>query len=304
MNLLGNWAKSQSVKKLVFAFAFILVGSFIFACTHVMKQSPKVLVQKHAVELPSPEIEALAKKFSPIFIHELGPNPKADQITGFNFDGDWVGDNNWKGLDNHELSPRIYFEVLSTKTHYFLMYGAYHPRDYSYFCITMICHENDMEGVLVIVDRKTAEWIYTESIAHDVIYSQENTTHQSRPTLVIEWGGHGIYPPAKYSVGKSTKIYNDYSLEPIATLWNLQFKEMKMFDGEFDYRGSRFNLKNIPQAFLGRAWTRGSAHPPWAWIDLVQGPRGEVFFDPAFYFSKKHSHVSVDLVYQRNPYIL
>ncbi len=141
-------------------------------------------------------------------------------------------------------------------------------------------------------------------IAHNLIYCQENTTHQVRPTLVIEWGGHGIYPPAKYAVGKTTKIYNDYPLELIATLWNLQFKETQMFDGEFEYQGSRFDLKNIPKAFLGRAGTRGSAHPPWAWTDLVQGTRGEVFFDPAFYFAKKHSNVNVDLVYQRHPYLL
>lgn len=288
----------------------ILLAGLVLSQTSCTTHSKKITavedITKQEVALPNSPMKEIAQRFAPIFVHELGPVPKADVFTRVDFDNDWIGDNNWSSMDKFSLDPAVYYEVFSTKTHYFIMYGLYHPRDYSKYCFPIICHENDMEGALVVVDRKSMEWVYTESVAHNLIYSQKNKDAQSRPTLVVEWGGHGIYPSEGYVFKVENKFYRPpaYGLEPIAQLWNLQFKEKKLFDNEFDYKGSRFHIFNIPKAFLGREWTRDSANPPWAWVDLKQGTRGDLFFDPAGYVASKHKELKFDLEYERHPYLV
>ncbi len=257
------------------------------------------------VSPPARDLEDIAKKFAPIFIHEVGVDAGGDVFTNIDFDNDWVGDNNWANLEKFDLNPMAYYEVTSTPSHYFITYGLYHPRDYSYVCLPLLCHENDMEGVVVVVDRSTNKWIYTESIAHNYILSQKNTKDQGRPTLVVEWGGHGIYPPANHGPDRATKVFNPqiYALEPLSKLWNLQFREKNLFETTFDYSGSRFKLSGVPKAFYGRAWTRDRANPPWAWMDRGQGERGDIFFDPAIYMAAKHPETRFDLEYDRNPYV-
>jgi len=283
--------------------SLLALGHILTSCSTTQKHIPTA---KREVALPDKEILEIAKKFAPIFIHEIGPNEKADIFTDVDFDSDWKGDNNWQNLEKFELEPSVYYEVMRTSTHYFIMYALYHPRDYSYLCLPVLCHENDMEGVLVVVDRKSNQWIYTESVAHNFIYSQENLKNQERPTLIVEWGGHGIYPPGESAPHRATKVFNPqiYDLEPIAKIWNLQFKEHSLFEGQFDYEGERYRVTQIPKSFMGRRWTNDAANPPWAWVDLLQGQRGEIFFDPAHYVAEKHKKLAISLDYERNPYLI
>src|SRR5262249_46621490 len=128
----------------------------------------------------------IAAQFAPIFYQGLGDNPRADYITNFDFDGDWRGDNNWDNLENSKfpLKAYVYYSVVETETHYFVLYAVFHPRDYkggadaatSSMLEVLIgegvrragkdptgmadelalSHENDLEGCLVVAEKKAA----------------------------------------------------------------------------------------------------------------------------------------------------
>lgn len=74
----------------------------------------------------------------------------ADYITKFDFDVNWQADNNWDNLMKHPLLARVYFSVVETCTHWLVVYGFFHPRDWTdeYFDGE---HENDLEGFLAVV---------------------------------------------------------------------------------------------------------------------------------------------------------
>jgi len=145
----------------------------------------------------------VAAQFAPIFHQGLGENPRADYITNFDFDGDWRGDNNWNNLDNRAfpLKAYIYYSVAETRTHYFVHYAVFHPRDYkgdggaatSTLLETLIgeglrragkdptgglanevalSHENDLEGCLVVAEKtgndpRKATVRFVETLAHN-----------------------------------------------------------------------------------------------------------------------------------------
>lgn len=180
----------------------------------------------------------IAGRFAPIFYQALGDNPRSDYITNFDFDGDWLGRNNWKNLDNKALALRgyVYYSVSETQTHYFIHYGIFHPRDYKggarrgvlfselikegvkiaskngeptgLMAEAGVAHENDMEGALVVIDKKGASLdddtpAFVETLAHNnflayVPQGVENSavrtfkTEADNVLLFIEPKGHGI----------------------------------------------------------------------------------------------------------------
>jgi hypothetical protein len=75
---------------------------------------------------------AIAASYAPVFRQALGDTARFDYITRFDFDGDWVGDNNWDnaGDANTPLPAVVYYNVTETDTHFFVHYSAFHPRDY------------------------------------------------------------------------------------------------------------------------------------------------------------------------------
>ena len=143
----------------------------------------------------------IAVRLAPTFHQALGPDPRFDYITAFDFDGDWRGDNNWTNAadERHTLAASVYYAVSETRTHYFAIYAAFHPRDYKGgnergallsevlrdgarrvgdFDPTglsqdaVLAHENDMEGVLVVArkegsDPRFAEVVRVETLAHN-----------------------------------------------------------------------------------------------------------------------------------------
>jgi hypothetical protein len=143
----------------------------------------------------------IAAQFAPVVYQGLGSNPRADYITNFDFDGDWMGDNNWNNLDirSYPLRAYIYYSVSETPTHYFVHYAFFHPRDYkgdlaqSQLLELIIAegvkqaggdptgglaedvalsHENDLEGCLVVAEKRgqdpaRAEVKYVETMAHN-----------------------------------------------------------------------------------------------------------------------------------------
>ncbi|MDE0828382.1 MAG: M48 family metalloprotease [Vicinamibacterales bacterium] len=138
----------------------------------------------------------IAGRFAPTFHQALGPESRFDYITAFDFDGDWRGDNNWVNAadERRSLAASVYYAVSETRTHYFVVYAAFHPRDYKGgnergallsevlrvgdFDPTglsqdaVLAHENDMEGVLVVARKagpepRFAEVVRVETLAHN-----------------------------------------------------------------------------------------------------------------------------------------
>jgi hypothetical protein len=226
----------------------------------------------------------IAGRFAPAFYQALGDSARSDYITNFDFDGDWRGDNNWKNVDNKlfPLRAYVYYSVCETQTHYFIHYAVFHPRDYKggakkgvlfselikegvkiaaknseptgLMAEAGVAHENDMEGALVVVDKKGASAdddvvVFVETLAHNkflayVPPSAENSSVKTFKTegqnvlLFIEPKGHGIeaYTGDEKQKADEVLIYKfagragdptkskdkrvEYDLVPIATtLW-------------------------------------------------------------------------------------
>ena len=143
----------------------------------------------------------VAALFAPVFYQGIGNEPRYDYITSFDFDGDLRGDNNWVNAGNpqHALKAWIYYAVRETRTHFFLHYAAFHPRDYKggskrgtvfsrmlrkaskpaaavdptgRVMEAVLAHENDLEGCLVVVEKRgddprDAKVVFLQTLAHN-----------------------------------------------------------------------------------------------------------------------------------------
>ena len=87
---------------------------------------------------------------------------RGDFMTRFDFDGDWNGLNNWANFaahppNEHQQDERarayMYYSVVETPTHYFIVYSSYHAQDREPRCSDGECHENDLEGGLHMVKK-------------------------------------------------------------------------------------------------------------------------------------------------------
>lgn len=169
----------------------------------------------------------LAEHYAPFVAQETWFQPKADYITRFDYDGDWRGDNNWDSLDQGTSQAYVYYTVMETESHWFVIYNLFHPRDYSDTCIVGTCHENDNEGLILTVAKDRSQFgrlQAMETLAHNNIYSfradsqVRNGFHDidgevelyqgSHPVIFIESGGHGVYggqgKHSRYSLSNDT----------------------------------------------------------------------------------------------------
>ncbi|MEZ5344857.1 MAG: hypothetical protein R2681_04790 [Pyrinomonadaceae bacterium] len=153
----------------------------------------------------------LAEYYAPFIAQETWFNPKADHIVRFDFDDDWKADNNWENLEKGSSQAYVYYTVMETGTHWFVIYNFFHARDYSDVCIVGTCHENDNEGLILTVrktESKFGKLEVMETLAHNNIYSYSNEKsikkgvhdidgkidlyEKVRPIIFIEAGGHGV----------------------------------------------------------------------------------------------------------------
>lgn len=169
----------------------------------------------------SPSPLALAAHWAPVWYQDSDDRDYlADRIVAFDFDGDTRSDNNWENLTKAgvDLSARIYYSVVETTSHWFILYADFHPRDWATDCSPLIplsepCHENDLEGAMVVVRKDGSPFgafllLYTEAHNQLHIYTNEagisagSTTHLestrvtfeggSHPELYVESKGHGV----------------------------------------------------------------------------------------------------------------
>ncbi|MCG2690453.1 hypothetical protein L6279_03405, partial [Candidatus Parcubacteria bacterium] len=176
---------------------------------------------------------SLSSEYGPIFHQDVdaviarGVN---DFIAKVDFDGDVFTNNNWDNLSNFEnvgLDAYIYYSVTETVAHWFILYGVYHPRDWDneratnqidIAGITSAQHENDMEGVLLIVRRDESEYGTLEAVctmahhqwlrypvAEGIEVKDRDSDGEihfmgTHPIVLVQAEGHGIYgAPVSYA---------------------------------------------------------------------------------------------------------
>jgi Zn-dependent protease with chaperone function len=162
----------------------------------------------------------IAARFAPVFHQALGPAPRFDYITNFDFDGDWRGDNNWNNAEDrrYALKGYVYYSVFETCTHFFVHYAAFHPRDYKggekrgallsevmrigvglggQYDPTgrsgeaVMAHENDLEGALVVAEKDGEDYTkarltLVETLAHNnyLKYTPPGSSLSGDPIIV------------------------------------------------------------------------------------------------------------------------
>ena len=169
---------------------------------------------------------ALVENYAPFIAQETWFEPKADFLARFDYDGNWKGDDNWENLSRGSSQAFVYYAVMETASHWFLIYNFFHPRDYSDFCVVGTCHENDNEGLILTVrkdESKFGRLEVMETLAHNNVYSFTNDpairdgTHdidgkiefyeKTHPVIFIEAGGHGVFSSdAKNSLFSAGKM--------------------------------------------------------------------------------------------------
>jgi len=151
---------------------------------------------------------AIAEKYAPIIRQEIGwkiekgSPPPIDFITGHDFDRDpdviprdWMPDYKQGSIDllldqetlrqegriqyhdygckiekesgrivTLDLRGVVYYAVMATETHYYIWYLVFHAKD------TASNHDNDLEGSLVIVDRKSEMVIALQPFGHNMTW--------------------------------------------------------------------------------------------------------------------------------------
>ncbi len=120
--------------------------------------------------------QKLAEQYAPVLYQEAR-SFKLDQVTRFDFDGDWNGANNWANAYLFPTPGYVYYAVIEADRHFFLYYSFFHSRDYTTRILESyapkIEHENDMEGMMLVIPKfveKNPQPIYMETLAHDRFY--------------------------------------------------------------------------------------------------------------------------------------
>jgi len=179
-----------------------------------------------AERAPSDPYRPLVEHYAPFIAQETWFHPKADYLARFDFDKNWNGDDNWAHADAGSSQAYVYYAVMETETHWFLIYNLFHPRDYSDKCVVGTCHENDNEGLILTVAKDGNRWgrlQAMETLAHNNVYSYRvdrrvgpgahnidgdvQLSADKRPAVFVESGGHGIYgvgdPRARFDPGSA-----------------------------------------------------------------------------------------------------
>ncbi|NMO14753.1 hypothetical protein HPC49_29555 [Pyxidicoccus fallax] len=269
---------------------------------------------------------ALAKRWAPIHYQDVDVtgshslSGRSDYITRVNFDGDWSGTNNWENTASRPLTAAAYHSLVETSTHWYLVYTFFHPRDWSDNIFDSE-HENDAEGVLLIVKRDGSEYgalVGAVTVAHKDFFSfvpdgsplgsgaesidgklsLASFEGQLHPITAQEAKGHGLKAwPAYDIVGDGVKYFPSLTVseEPSsATDSDVRYKLIDIYGSE-----GLWPRRGVSELFVSDGTFRGdtsggcglvagqcgtnSANAPWGWDDQNDGSilRGELARDPA-----------------------
>jgi hypothetical protein len=267
----------------------------------------------------------------------------ADYVTRFDFDGDHDARNNWEncGDPRYPLSAHAYFSVTESRSHWFVIYLFFHPRDWSsHFLETE--HENDSEGLLLAVERDGSRFGTLRAavtVVHNDFYSfvpagspwqsghedidgqlslqpyagalhpvtaQQAETHALKawPYYSIEREGIVYYPSLTQAEVPASP--NDrhvlYRLHDLLEAGGLW--ERRRDETSFSSFGS-FAGNTSGGCGKGALWCgRNAAHAPWAWNDGDDAvPSGAMASDPALLLDRYFSMPQpISRAYRFNPF--
>ncbi|MCJ7622614.1 MAG: hypothetical protein MUO76_03855 [Anaerolineaceae bacterium] len=306
-----NWIWTRIFKTLRFVF---LLGLMLPACnssgtTPASSPAPS--------SPPTLSYEDLVFHYAPVIYQ--GTASDQDYITAFDFDGDWIGANNWENQSTGNLAAYVYYSIIETETHWFIFYSVFHPRDYTKNPCEESdgCHENDLESIqLVVIKDETpfGNLAAVETLAHSDIFlypidssvkpNALKTAGQggqvkfegSHPIIYIETYGHGIYATRKillpgkivYRVGDVAEVpegikddHVDYQLVLIYdTLWA---HRDEMGPGQAFDQSFDYRGRSLPFALDGVDFGEDRANTPWGYNQAIGDilDRGDWFLDPA-----------------------
>jgi hypothetical protein len=116
----------------------------------------------------------LAFSHAPIHYQDTdNTNAQADYITRYDYDRNMVATDNWENLKRYPLIGHAYYSVVETCTHWFIVYGFFHPQDWTDSRFDQE-HENDLEGLLSIVRKDGSRFGKLEgmvTVYHNDFYS-------------------------------------------------------------------------------------------------------------------------------------
>ena len=269
--------------------------------------------------------EALLRRWSPNFAREVSAtHPERDQPLPIDFDGDWDATNNWADLSPQQQreQPVVYGSVILTSTHAYLFFTLFYPRDWaSPFCISYVCHDNDLEVALLVVRRAATpereELLFVETKAHleyvALPAAELARDALGRPWIRVESEGHGMYPlPASEPLaGAAQRLVlrrsadaaegsdtsrRSYELASLRdTLWARRdpgaAQSALWTSGEtgfLAYTGARLGRRgrSLGVSMAGREY-QGGVRPPWG-LKARAGERGDWFLDPAYVARLQH----------------
>ncbi|NHJ47966.1 MAG: hypothetical protein FK733_09275 [Asgard group archaeon] len=102
-------------------------------------------------------IEDIVYYWAPVWYQDTDSSSYiSDFITSFDYDGNWVGNDNWDNMYSYPLNATIYYSIVETDTHWFIGYYDFHPRDWHE--TGLLQHENDMEGALIVIKKDGSTW--------------------------------------------------------------------------------------------------------------------------------------------------
>ncbi|NOZ49450.1 MAG: hypothetical protein GXP37_05290 [Chloroflexi bacterium] len=288
-------------------------------------------------DAPPTSNDDILRHYAPVIYQ--GAASDQDFITAVDFDGDWVGNNNWENQPTGDLTAVVYASFIETDTHYYLFYSLYHPHDYTAEpCAESDgCHENDMESLQVVVYKDGSPYgrpqaLLTLAHSHITLYRFDKqvskgslkvegkaTLEGSHPVVWVETYGHGIYGRSRrlqqglvqYRVGdhgerpaSTDEADVRYRLVSIYdTLWQHR-QEMgkgKLFDQPFIY-----HKKVLPASFDGNNFGVDKANAPWGYNQEIGDVlhRGDFFLDPArAYATFARVQTELSRNYVTNPYL-
>lgn len=262
--------------------------------------------------------DALMRRWAPLFVQQVSSeHPERDRPLPVNFDGDWDARNNWRHLGPRALeqAPAVYGSAILSETHAYLTYTLFYPRDWvSLVCLPYVCHDNDLEIALVVVERDRerpladGKLVLVETKAHlDYVgvsaWAVERAA-DGRPVIQVESEGHGMYPlrrgrtpsgarrsfvpsAASASAARTYGEAEAYAILPLyETLWSRRApsseRDALWTEGEsgwLSYAGARSGRRGaVLGASMASSEYPGGVRPPWALRSL--GERGDWFLDP------------------------
>ncbi len=260
----------------------------------------------------------LALRWAPIHYQDTDSSDyDADYLSAVDFDGEWNTLNNWEHQDDsiRRLTGKVYYSVVDTTTHWFIVYGFYHPRDWSDVPdpFNQLEHENDMEGVLLTVRKGGSKFGQLEamvSVFHLDFYSfiPRGSAYTSgredidgrvilrpyggiaRPTTRQEAKGHGVkaWDGKAFPGDDGVVYYPDRRTAEAPASGNDRFVRYRLVN--IFAAGGLWARRHNAQTFASFGTFRGdngkdnAANAPWGWDDHDDGEnllRGVIARDPA-----------------------